>query len=61
MLHTVCSVQIYRHLLSVVEEAVVVSGAQGLGMKNNWEKWVERGTDVLIIFVKCFLQDQPQI
>lgn len=42
MLPIVHSVQIYRYLLIAVEKAGVVSEAQELGMKNNWEKWVER-------------------
>lgn len=42
MLYRVHLVQIYMYLLIAVEKTGAVSEAQGLGMKNNWEKWVER-------------------
>lgn len=62
MLCSVHSVHIYVHFLIAVEKVGVVSQSQGLGKKiieKNEEN--ERKIDVWIIFVKCFLKDQPQI
>ena len=62
MLYSVHSVQIYIYFLTAVEKAGVVSEAQGLDMKNNWEKWIKRKKNQCFDkFVKCFLKDQPQI